>query len=215
MWKERERIVTSGDEEALKAFDSNETTRNAHRGNFSQRQLALLGEYWSITDREKQAEFLELHEDEIGTNLRKEDLITHPGDNAALAIWQQAKVESMEAYNQTKALAIKLDIPDRAFMDFLPSEEVVEVYFKISETRRSDVLKAGTTKEIAEMYLEYSELYDAGTKGAHGRGEDYRRDHPELQQWGEINLGWKPLAGKTTTPESAAPGIRAFEGLLR
>ncbi|KKM69471.1 hypothetical protein LCGC14_1450480, partial [marine sediment metagenome] len=178
MWRGRERIVASGDEDVLKEFD--ELNKRAYLGNFSQRQFALLNEYWSITDKEKQDEFLELHEDEIGTNLRKDYLRTHPGDNAHLAIWQQEKVQSIEAYNQTKSLAFRMDIPDNAFMDFLPSEEVVEVYFKISDTRRSDVLKKGTTKEIAEMYLEYSELYDAGTKGAHGRGEDYRRDNPEL-----------------------------------
>ena len=84
MWLEREKLVAAGDkaewtirelqpdgtykkvtykgEEALKVFDQDERTRNAHLGNFSQRQFSLLNQYWAITDPKKQAEFLEKHE---------------------------------------------------------------------------------------------------------------------------------------------------------
>ena len=99
-------------------------------------------------------------------------------------------------------------------MAFLPTQGVVEVYFKLSDSRRSDVLKTGTTKAIADMYLEYSQLYDAGTPGAHGRGEDYRLAHPELQKWGEANLGWKPIT-RTTTGSTTEPGLGGLGELLR
>ena len=87
-WKEREKLVAAGDdavyvlkelqpdgkykdvtykgEDAVKAFDQDERTRNANLGNISQRQYALLMEYWAIEDKEEQAQFLQRHEAEIG-----------------------------------------------------------------------------------------------------------------------------------------------------
>ncbi|KKK48363.1 hypothetical protein LCGC14_3145870, partial [marine sediment metagenome] len=111
MWRDREKIVASGDEEKLKEFDQDERTRNAEMGNFSQRQFALLMEYWTITDKDKQAEFLKEHEAEIGIKPRDEYLRSHPKENAQLAIWGQAKLLTREAFNEFNRLAKELDIP--------------------------------------------------------------------------------------------------------
>ncbi len=155
MWADREKLVVAGDkavwtrrelqpdgkyktvtykgEDALKAFDQDERTRNANLGNFSQRQFALLNEYWTITDKAKQAEFLEKHP-ELGVNPRQDWLRVHPKENAQLAVWGQAKILTMEAYKEVQRLIKELDIPDNAIPEFtLPPEGSVENYFKYME----------------------------------------------------------------------------------
>ena len=133
-WKDREKLVRDGDEEALKAFDQDERTRNAERGNFSQRQFALLNEYWAITDKEKQTEFLEEHKDDIGVNPRQDWLRSHPKENAQLAVWGQTKVLTLEAYTEFKRLLKELDIPDKAIPELtLPPEGSVDNYFMYLE----------------------------------------------------------------------------------
>jgi len=128
MWKDREKVVESGDEEALKEFDNK--YRDAELGNFTQRQFALLNEYWSITDEVKQAEFLEEHKSEIGVNLKQDYLRNHPKENAQLAVWGQAKIYTMEAYNEFNRILNDLDIPDNAVPEMtLPPEASVKNYF--------------------------------------------------------------------------------------
>ena len=129
MWRGREKIVASGDEEALKVFDADERTRNAQIGNFSQRQFALLNEYWTITDEDQQAEFLLKHKDEIGVNLRKQWLKSHPKENAQLAIWGQTDVFTQAAYDEAQRLIKEFDIPDNAIEKYLPPEDVAKTHF--------------------------------------------------------------------------------------
>ena len=134
MWRDREKIVASGDEKKLAEFDKDERTRNAHLGNFSQRQFALLNEYWSITDKKKQTEFLELHVAEIGTNMRDAYLRSHPKENAQLAVWGQAQILTLEAYNEVERLLNELDIPDAAIPEtLLPPKESIETHFAYIE----------------------------------------------------------------------------------
>ena len=134
MWKEREKIVASGDEKKLAEFDKNERTRNAHLGNFSQRQFALLNEFWATTDKIKQAEFLEEHEAEIGTNMRDDYLRRHPKENAQMAVWGQANILSQEAYAEVQRLMNVLDIPDKAIpLNTMPPKESVETHFAYIE----------------------------------------------------------------------------------
>ncbi|KKL83377.1 hypothetical protein LCGC14_1975340, partial [marine sediment metagenome] len=172
MWEDREKLVAAGDdaeltrqelqpdgkyksvtykgEDALTAFDKDvkdNPTRNAHQGNFSQRQYSLLVQYHSITDEKKQAEFLEEHKSEIGVKPRDEWLRKHPKENAELAIWGQAKVLTKEAYTHFKTLAKQLDIPDNAIPELLlPPETSIDTHFeyeeKVSEgTHSSDEAK--------------------------------------------------------------------------
>jgi len=135
-WKEREKLVAAGDEaelvkrelqpdgkykevtykgeDAVKAFDSDERTRNADRGNFSQRQFSLLMEYHTIRDKKAQKEFLEKFKAEIGIDPRDEYLRLHPKENALLAVWGQANIMTVEAYDEFKKLNKEFDIPDNA-----------------------------------------------------------------------------------------------------
>lgn len=138
MWRDREKIVASGDLKALQEFDADERTRNANSGNFSQSQFALLVKYHSFTDKKKQSEWLEgLDEAErnsITTNPRIAWLKAHPEDNAKLAVWGQAKIYSMEAYRLLVKEIGELDIPYNAiFEQTLPPSGSVENYFKYLE----------------------------------------------------------------------------------
>uniref|UniRef100_A0A6M3K9Z4 Uncharacterized protein n=1 Tax=viral metagenome TaxID=1070528 RepID=A0A6M3K9Z4_9ZZZZ len=134
MWLDREKIVATGDEEKLKEFDQDERTRSAEKGNFTQRQFALLNQYWAITDPKKQAEFLKMNVADIGTKPRDEYLRIHPEENAELAIWGQAKVLTREAYDHFKTLAKKYDIPDNAVPELLlPPETSIDTHFTYEE----------------------------------------------------------------------------------
>lgn len=156
MWRDREKLVLAGDdakyklrelqpdgkykvvtykgEEAVEAFDRDERTRNAHLGNFSQRQFALLNQYWAITDPKEQAEFLKKHKAEIGINPRQDWLRSHPKENAQLAIWGQAKILTKEAYTEFKSLIKSLDIPDNAIpLLTLPPETSIDTHFTYEE----------------------------------------------------------------------------------
>lgn len=105
----------------------------ANLGNFTKRQLDLLRQYHSL-DKAEQAEFLEKHP-ELKLNPANEWLKAHPKENAQLAIWGQAKILSLEAYNEFNKLVDELDIPNDAIPELtLPPEGSVENYFKYLET---------------------------------------------------------------------------------
>ena len=133
MWLDRQKIVASGDEEALTDFDTDERTRNAYLGNFSQTIYALLVEYHAITDKKAQTDFLKEHP-ELAVDSRDEWLRSHPEENAKLAIWGQAKILTMEAYDEVQKLMKELGIPDKAMPEFtLPPKESIDNYFKYRE----------------------------------------------------------------------------------
>ena len=130
MWQDRKKIVATGDEDALKAFDQDERTRNAHLGNFSQTQFALLNQYWAITDKREQAAFLDKHKASIGVNPRQDWLRSHPNENARLAVWGQAKILTKEAYTEFNRLIKELDIPATAIPELtLPPESSIDTHF--------------------------------------------------------------------------------------
>jgi len=114
MWQDRLKIVASGDEEALKAFDQDERTRNANLGNMTQRQYTLLLEYHTLLPTE-QAQFL-VDNPELYENPREEWLRTHPKENALLALFGKTNIFSVGAYNQVGVLAKTLDIPENAMV---------------------------------------------------------------------------------------------------
>jgi len=103
-----------------------------YMGNFSRQTLALLREYYSL-DKRDQAEFLKDHP-ELKQNPREEWLKSHPEDNALLALWGQAKIYSLEAYNEVKKLIDELDIPGKAVEFNLPPKDSIENYFKYLDT---------------------------------------------------------------------------------
>jgi len=129
IWQERQKIIASGDEKALKAFDADERNNQAYLGNISQRQFALLSEYWAITDKTKQAEFLETHP-ELSQNSREEWLKSHPEENAKQALAGKAKLMTQKAYDIAQKLIKDYDIPDSAVTSYLPPQDVAKAYFE-------------------------------------------------------------------------------------
>ena len=128
-WQDRQKIVASGDEKALKAFDADDRNNQAYIGNFSQRDFTLLTQYWSITDKKKQVDFLKQHP-ELSQNPREEWLKSHPLDNALQALAGKAKILTQEAYDKAQALIKELDIPDSAVSMYLPPKDVAKAYFE-------------------------------------------------------------------------------------
>ena len=126
-WQERQKIK---DPKQLAEFD--DLYPKAYLGNISRRELDLLRQYHSL-DKKEQDAFLEAHP-ELKLNPRDEWLEANPKENAKLALWGQAKILSLEAYNELKRLIKELDIPDDAIAEFtLPPEGSVENYFKYME----------------------------------------------------------------------------------
>ena len=133
MWREREKLVIKGDEEALEAFDKDERTRNAYLGNFSQRQFALLNQYHAITDTEEQKDFLKQHS-ELGVNPRQDWLRSHTKENGLLAAFGQADAYTQEAYDEARKLIKQFDFPDNAVEEYLPPENIAKTNFEYLET---------------------------------------------------------------------------------
>jgi len=131
MWREREVLVATGDEEKLKEWDADERHNQAYLGNISQRQFSMLMEYHSITDEDLQAEYLEKHNADIGVNPRTNYLYTHPKENAELAVWGQEKIYTKAAYDEFKSLVNSLDIPENGMPEMtMPPEASAENYFE-------------------------------------------------------------------------------------
>lgn len=166
MWRDREKIVFSKDEEALTAFDSDERTRNAYLGNITQRQYSLLIEYNSLLDKDK-ADFLEKHP-ELDENLREAWLKAHPKENATLAIWGQAKIVTEEAFNIAEKMIADLDIPESAIREYIPSREIMIPYFEYQDI----VSDYGASSSEAKLH---------------------RINNPEFQTWGIETQGWGSL----------------------
>jgi len=135
--------VTYKGKEAVDAFDRKEirwvkdVTKQgtaAALGNISQKQYALLMEYWVIEDKTKQAEFLEKHEGEIDINPRHEYLVTHPKENALLAIFGQAKIFTKDAYNEFRRLADDWDVPDAGLPEMtMPPETSLDTHWQYQD----------------------------------------------------------------------------------
>jgi len=106
----RYKTKTVTGEDAVKAFDRKYP--QAELGNMTSKQYALLDQYWKLGP-EEQTQFL-LENPEIGVNPKTDYLLTHPKENAQLAVWGQAKVLSIEAYNESKSLIQQYDIPETA-----------------------------------------------------------------------------------------------------
>jgi hypothetical protein len=170
MWQERQKIVASGDKEALKAFDADERTRNAYLGNITQAQYALLVEYNSLPESQK-AEFLGRHP-ELYINPREEWLRTHPEENALLALWGKADVYSIEAFNKVSILAKSLDIPENALVmkDLDPVTELklknqhlfalLEAYGGLEDTLKGPDGLTARDRAIQQLYLDNPNFRD-------------------------------------------------------
>ncbi len=195
MWGDREKLVALGDDaefvsnelqpdgkykkitytgdDAIVAFDKKNS--GAEKGNFSQRQFALLNEYWLITDEESQKAFLEKHKAEIGIRPRDEWLRSHPEENAELAIWGQAKILTKEAYTEFKKLLTKYDIPDSAIPELiLPPETSIDTHFEYEEMVSEGT--HGSAKAELLLLEDYLKAHPTG-KPKEGEPESYAEWH--------------------------------------
>ncbi len=180
------KVVTYKGEEALAAFDDKEiigvpdVTKQgtaAVLGNMSQRQFALLNQYWAITDPKEQAEFLKKHEAEIGINPRQDWLRAHPLENAQLAVWGQATILTKEAYAEFNRLIKELDIPDNAIpLLTLPPETSIDTHFTYE-----DMVDEGTHSSVEAQLL-------------------LLKDHLAAEEAGvQSYVGWRTESGKPLT----------------
>jgi len=174
IWQERQKIVDSGDEKALTAFDADERHNQAYLGNISQSQFTLLTEYWSITDKKKQADFLANHP-ELSQNPREQWLISHPEDNARQALAGKVKVMTQKAYDIAQNLIKVNDIPISAVAPYLPPDDIAKSYFE-----RNDIVSKWGANSWEDKLL--------------------RANNPKLVEW--LNKSGNPL-GTVDTPTAS------------
>ena len=133
-------------EEAIAKYD--ELNPYAYYGNISQSNYVSLKLYHSLEGDEQEA-YLEAHP-ELNINPRQQWLEEHLYENALLAVWGQAKITTMEAYNEFKKLIKELDIPDAAIPEqTLPPDGSVENYF----AREQAVDEYGAQSAEAQLIL--------------------------------------------------------------
>ncbi len=144
-WQERAKIT---DKDKLADFDKQYP--QAKQGNMTFRQYDLLRQYNSLpTDKDKSL-FLK-DNPELNTNQYEDYLREHPEENAKLALWGQAKLLTLEAWQQYQTLKVDMDIPDSALTDNgLPdTEDEVKNFFKYQET----ITKYGYDSPEAELMI--------------------------------------------------------------
>jgi hypothetical protein len=138
-WQAREKVVKSGDEEALKKFDANPRNSGFELGNISQSDISLLSQYHALKTQSAKNAFL-LKNPSIGQNPRQQYLIDNSGDNAKLSVFGQEDVLTPEAYKAVRNLISQYDIPGIAIDDYVPPEDISDAYFQYL-----DALKVSTS----------------------------------------------------------------------
>lgn len=122
-WQERQRIT---DPEELAAHIK--LYPKAYLGNLTKRQLDLIRRYHRASEDEQERMLKEIPE--LRVNPKLDWLVAHPEDNARLALWGQAPILTIEAYNEFNRLVADLDIPDDAVPSLtLPPEKSIETHF--------------------------------------------------------------------------------------
>jgi len=162
-WYERQRIT---DPKKLEEFDKKYP--NANLGNMSQNEYVLLQKYHNLTSPQEQKEFLDTHP-ELTANKRTDWLKSHPKENALLALHGQARILTLEAYNQFLGLVKSLDYPEDGLPPMtLPPEGSVENYFE----REKAVQEYGANSAEAMLIL---------------------AKDPELLKWLKLNAPEQPI----------------------
>ena len=106
----------------------------AHLGNLTKAQVAVLRKYHAATPREQQN--MLRTDPRLKTNPRDNWLRTHPADNARLALWAGRPLFTQEAYDEFVRLTGELDIPDDAIIPrTFPATDSRETHFAYLKTR--------------------------------------------------------------------------------
>jgi hypothetical protein len=118
-WNERSKIT---DPVKLAAYDK----ANPNIKSINRTQYDLFIQYSKLTDSKSKEDFVALHP-ELNSSPKESWLISHPTENAQLALWGQADVTSKSALDKLVALAKSLDIPQSA-VRYLPPDSAVSAY---------------------------------------------------------------------------------------
>lgn len=147
----RQEIVKSGDEAALKAFDSDPRTSSAKSGNMSQTEFVLLSQRNAITDPIKRKAFDKLHP-ELTANKYEDYMRSHPDENAKLAVLGQEDLYSYEAMSKAQEFLKTMDFPPNSVTlkndKSLPPQAIAEDYFKYQDV--PDGPGSDTAKSLME-----------------------------------------------------------------
>jgi len=148
-WQARQRIDSL---EKLKEFD--QLYPNANLGNVTRQQYDLIKKYLEAEDKDA---FLEAHP-ELKVNPRTEWMKANPTSNALLALGGQAKIQTMDAFNQAENLIKELDIPDSAIPEgVFPPKGSEENYFKYQEIGEE---YGWNSWEIQKLLIEDNDLLE-------------------------------------------------------
>lgn len=143
----------------------------------TRRQIELLRQYHALDDEAK-SDFREEHP-ELLVNPRVDWLTAHPEENAKLAVWGQAKIYSLEAYNAFKSMVRSLDIPEAAIPEFmLPPEASIKTHFAYE-----DFVSEGKHGSWEAQLLLAKEHQEAGVAG--------RKSYAE---WRNLQISDTPIA---------------------
>ncbi len=178
-WEARSRI---GDERALTEFDAEHP--DAKLGDMTRREVDLLEDYYAAEDRDA---FLEANPS-LKVNDYQNWLRGHPEANANMALWGDAPLASVEAYNLYKGLITSLDIVDSALPDFtLPPDGTIKTHFayvELSSEGKHNSWEAQLLLAQDDEYRIWRELQPVETPIASleiKTGTAYRDTHDAIQ----------------------------------
>jgi len=148
------------DPEKLKEFDSKHPNALA-LSKLSGRQLDVLAKYHSASPQEQQ-DMLKQNP-WLSENKYEETLINSPEDNARLALWGEAKLLTMEAYESYMKLIDKLDLVDSALPEDITPKNLPVFKLQTEKTFRD------TTRKLDAVSLLDDEVKDANGLTARDR----------------------------------------------
>lgn len=143
-----------------------------HQGKLEDWEYELLDGYAALTTDEERDAYCKLHP-EMGTNPREDWLVSHPHENAMLALWgvEGGKLYTVEAYNDMMAMAEELGISPDAMRFGVPGI--------------GDNL-AGTPSEVMASWFEYQNKFDefyVKGEGTPPEAQLYQLQNPEFNAW--------------------------------
>ena len=135
-------------------------------GNMTQAEYADLVKYHSLTTASQKEAWLKSHPN-LSANKQAQYLIDNPAENAKLAIWGKADIESVEAYNEAVKLVEELGLPWNAVSIAPPS------------------ISKGFT-----AYIEAENKYTGTSFASTSAAEKLRIQYPEFDAWKNYIGDW-------------------------
>ena len=138
LWEDTEKLTN----QRLKGLSLEEAELRFVQGNISQREYALITDYYNQKDERAKAQFLKDNPG-LEINPRNAFLKSNPKENARLALVGKADLLTKEAYNEFKRLLVEYDIPDSAIPEMtLPPEGSIDNYFQYQDMENKNSWEA-------------------------------------------------------------------------